>query len=654
MYPTNNVTPVRGMSVPGVTRGMQRGPTLGYIPGLDGLRALAVLAVVVYHANKQWLGGGFLGVEVFFVVSGYLITLLLIAERERSGTVSLGNFWLRRARRLLPALFVLLIGVTVYCAFFDKDRLGMLRGDVIAGALYGANWFQIWTGSSYTSDFAFAPLRHLWSLAVEEQYYIVWPLVMFVLLRRVNKRTLPTLGAWFAGIAAVIAVATAIIYRSGPIDTIVNTPNQYISLFGRDVLRTDFLYLGTISRASGLLLGAALATIWRPWAVQRGRAGTAHGGLDLLGVLALVSLGAMCWRFRDMVTVVDVGDTGYDLLYRGGLFLVGIASVVVIASVTHPRSLLGRWVIGNPVFVWVGKRSYGLYLYHWVIFQAYRKSAGVPLNGREFLGAMLITLGVTELSYRFIETPIRTGTAMEAWRRWRSGTGFGLAPLGAVAVTTIVPVFAFVTMSTARVIPDDITAGLDDNEGAVTSITTTTLANPALTTTTVANGAATTTTLGLAPVARMNVFAIGDSVMLGSAKKLTARGIVVDAAKNRQVKDALQIINYYKSVNKLGDNVIIHLGTNGTTKQATYDSIISPLSGVKNVIVLTVRVPSREYEKLNNRIIKDLPTRYPNVRILDWYAHSKDHREWFGTDGTHPNDAGQDQYVDFIARAVGL
>jgi peptidoglycan/LPS O-acetylase OafA/YrhL len=179
------------------------------MPGLDGLRALAVIAVIVYHADSRWLSGGFLGVEVFFVISGYLITLLLLAERERTGAVSLVDFWKRRARRLLPALWTLLVGIVVYAAFFDDEKLGNLRGDVIAGFLYVANWFQVWTGSSYTDDFAFAPLRHLWSLAVEEQFYIVWPLVMWVLLRKIRTNWLPLLGLFFLITATAIVVFTA-------------------------------------------------------------------------------------------------------------------------------------------------------------------------------------------------------------------------------------------------------------------------------------------------------------------------------------------------------------------------------------------------------------------------------------------------------------
>ena len=626
--------------------GTRRGPVVPYVPALDGLRALAVIAVIVYHANHQWLGGGFLGVEVFFVISGYLITLLLIAERERSGTVSLGNFWMRRARRLLPALFTLLLGTTVYCALFDRDRLGMLRGDVVGGFLYVSNWFQIWSGSSYTSAFAFAPLRHLWSLAVEEQYYIVWPLIMFVLLRRIRPKTLPILGLVFTALAVAVAVATAMIYRTGPIDTFANTPEQYMSIFGRRVVRIDFLYLGTITRASGLLLGAALATMWRPWALRRGRAGSNANGLDMAGVLALIALGFMCWKFREVVEVADVGMTGYDLLYRGGFIAVGIATVIAIATVTHPRSRLGKYVIGTPLLVWFGKRSYGLYLYHWTVFQAYRKAAGNSLDVREFVALMAITVVITEASYQLIETPIRTGKALATYRSWRARGGTIGGPMGIVLGTlAVIPVFSVVSMAGARVMPDDITAGLNENEGAVTRITTTTIGAG---TTTVPLDS--TTTL---PRGKMDAFAVGDSVMLGSAKKLKSYGITVDASKNRQVIDAVQIFNYYKSVNELGDVVVIHLGTNGITKAATFERILKPLANVKRVVILTMRVPGRASEQLNNAVINNLPATHSNVTILDWYTLSKPHPEWFNSDGIHPNAVGQDNYVALILQAIG-
>lgn len=627
--------------------GTRRGPVVPYVPGLDGLRALAVLAVVVYHANHSWLGGGFLGVEVFFVISGYLITLLLIAERERSGSVSLGNFWMRRARRLLPALFTLLIGTIMYCALFDRDRLGMLRGDVLAGFFYVSNWFQVWTGSSYTSEFAFAPLRHLWSLAVEEQFYIVWPVVMFVLLRRIRSRTLPILGLLFTAIALALGIYSALLYKTGPIDSFaVSTPQQYMNLFGHQVSRTDFIYLSTVTRSSGLLLGAALATVWRPWTIRRGRAGANANGLDIAGGLALIALGYMCWKFREVVNVIDSGLHGYNLLYQGGLIAVGVTTLVAIAMVTHPRSRLGKYVIGTPALVWIGKRSYGLYLYHWIVFQAYRKLAGTALQPEEFAALMAITLLITELSYRFIETPIRTGTALQRWRDWRRSGGT-LRPSVSVLLGTlaVVPIFSIVSMAGARVIPDDITAGLDDNEGAVTRITTTI---PGVQTT--IPGATATTAV---PKGKIDVLAVGDSVMLGAAKILSSYGITVDAEKNRQVIYAKQIFRYYISVDELGSTVVIHLGTNGTTKASTFDAILTPLKDVPRVLVLNTHVPTREYQKINNRIVNALPERWKNVTVLDWNGFSTPHPEWFAKDKVHLNAIGQENYVAFILKALG-
>lgn len=623
--------------------GIRRGPIVPYVPGLDGLRALAVLAVIVYHANKQWLGGGFLGVEVFFVISGYLITLLLIAERERTGTVSFGQFWFRRARRLLPALFVMLIGLITYVAFFERDYLGTLRGDVLAGVAYVANWFQIWTGSSYTSSSEFAPLRHLWSLAVEEQFYIVWPVLMFVLLRWVRGRAVAVLGFFFFIAAAALAIYTAVLYVPGAL----LSDSQEMTLFGRTVQRTDFLYLGTISRSSGLLLGAALAAVWQPYAIRRGKAGRNANGLDIAGILALVALGAMCWQFKDVVLVADVGNQGYDALYQGGFFLVGLATMVAIATVTHPRSRLGRYVLGSSLLVWIGRRSYGLYLYHWVIFQAYRQNnnlLGAPLSVAEFFALSAVSLGLCEFSYRFIETPIRKGQISATYRRWRAYRGSARGPLPiAVASLSLVPLFAIVSMAGAEVVNNDVAQSLDDNQGAV-------ITTPPSTTTPVGTTLAPATTV---PVKVFDVFALGDSVMLGTANKLTEKGIVVDAEKSRQVREGLPIINYYKSIGQLGEKVVIHLGTNGSTSEGTFDALVAPLSDVDRVVVLTVRVPGREYQKKNNELIRALPAKFPNVVVLDWLEISAPNKDfWFAGDGIHLNKAGQDAYVAAILGAL--
>ena len=393
---------------------MKQTGSLPYLPSLDGLRAVAVISVIIYHANKAWLGGGFLGVEVFFVISGYLITTLLVTESATTGRISLKAFWLRRARRLLPALWTLLLAVTIYCSLFERDTLGTLRGDVIGSLVYGFNWFQIWVGSSYFSAFGFVPLRHLWSLAVEEQFYFVWPLVMLVLLKS-GRRYLHSIGLLFLLGSVAISVYVATVYQSGVAVSVEQSPNHYLSLIGHPVLRLDYLFLGTVSRAGGLLIGAALAMFWRPW--ERHRAGyPICVAVSMLLVLAeLPRLAVIMWKFRNVIEGSAEGGTrGYDLLFRGGFLLVGVASIAVIAAAVYPGQSFTHRILNLGILRWVGLRSYGLYLYHWPIFQFYRHFAGKPLNATEFGGLMLLALIVTALSYRFIEMPVRTG-AFAAW-----------------------------------------------------------------------------------------------------------------------------------------------------------------------------------------------------------------------------------------------
>ncbi len=384
-----------------------------YLPGLDGMRALAVMAVMVYHANPDWLPGGFLGVEVFFVISGYLITLLLIGEHERSGTVSLRGFYTRRARRLLPALCTLLVAITIYTALFKRDSLGQLRGDVIAALAYVSNWYQIWVGQGYTASGDFAPLRHLWSLAVEEQFYLVWPLIMVCLIR-LGRRRLPDMARWLFLAAFLITVAVALLYYSGPIETCASTPDAYWQVAGRCLSKTDTLYLSTPTRATGLLLGSAFAMVWRPVAVMRGPIRTKGRLLDIGAVFGLAALGALC-----LVLHIVTEDGADPWLFRGGFFVIGIASLFVIAAVTHRGARAGA-LLGNPVLLWIGTRSYGLYLYHWPIYQIMRGVAGRNLSVVQFVSALILSGIVTELSYRFIESPIRRGQVGRWWRRLQS------------------------------------------------------------------------------------------------------------------------------------------------------------------------------------------------------------------------------------------
>ena len=635
----------------------KRSELLTYMPSLDGIRALSVLAVIIYHANKMWLPGGFLGVEVFFVISGYLITLLLLAESEKNGSISLKEFWWRRARRLLPALWVVVLGVVVFAALFQREMLGTLRGDVVAALLYGFNWFQIWVGTSYFTSFEFVPLRHLWSLAVEEQFYLIWPVVMLI-VAKFGKRRLPIVSAVFFGLAVVLAIYTALVYQPGTISNIGDTPNQFMSLFGQPVSRIDFLFLGTLTRSSGLLLGAALAIWWRPWLLQNSRAG-ANKLFDFIGIGGLAALALMMWRFQTVIEGTDEGTVGYDFLFRGGFFLTDLASLAVIAAAVHPSSKILARSLSNPVLVWLGRRSYGFYLFHWPVFQFYRRFAGKGLTPYEFVVLVLFALALTELSYRYIETPVRQGAVSRWWAEFRQ-PAFGAQlvrrqrRIVLSAVASLLPVFGVVSLATAGVQLDEIAQNLSDNEGNTVDVLGGGQSGDAgvvATASTIAGQIATaTTTLDGQPI---DVLAIGDSVMLGAANVLTDRGVTVDAVKSRPYRQALEIANYMKSVNRLGSVVIIHLGTNNTVDESTLDEIMVPLKDVPLVLFVTVHVPSEVRQNTNNRRINELTSRYENVKVLDWYSIALAHPEYLYSDKIHIRPEGQKVYADLMMQAIG-
>ncbi|MCU1501059.1 MAG: putative acyltransferase [Ilumatobacteraceae bacterium] len=480
---------------------------------------------MVYHANHLWLSGGFLGVEVFFVISGYLITLLMVGEHERKEKVSLRKFWLRRARRLLPALFVLLCGLAIYLALFDRRPQGQSRGDFIGALTYGSNWYQIVVGQGYTAAESLAPLRHLWSLAVEEQFYLLWPLVMVLILRH-GRAYLPKVGVWLAGISVAITVAMGVLFAGGDVATTCapGSMNGFWRIAGRCINVNEALYLGTFTRVGGVLLGAAFAMLWRPLAVMRGPLRKRAHRLDLLALVALGGLWLLVSRLYLSTEGRDLGVRYDPWLFRGGFFLTGLATLVLIAAVTHRRTLASR-LIGNRVFRWIGARSYGLYLYHWVIYEIIRKEAGIGLTVRQFALAMAISVVVAEASYRLVETPIRNGRLGE-WlrgdrraqtkrvynrRRWLvalSAVAAAFAGFAGVSIATAdnvcVGALACSLQNAGGTVPDVVPVAQGGSSAvassAVTTTTTSTTVPPPDSTTTAAPAADSTTTVAGAPV----------------------------------------------------------------------------------------------------------------------------------------------------------
>ncbi len=656
------------------TRPRRAAPSLSkvpYLPGLDGMRALAVIAVLVYHANTEWLSGGFLGVEVFFVISGYLITLLLMAERERTGTVRIGAFWMRRARRLLPALFLMLFLLLTYTWVFKSDELGKLRGDMLGGLLYVSNWYQIWVGQGYSSSGDFAPLRHLWSLAVEEQFYLLWPLVMMLLLRRTGTRGVALAARWLVLAALLVTVMTALLYHPGPIGDCSVNPDAYWTLGERCISKGDALYLSTITRSSGLLLGAAFAMVWRPVAIMRGPLRNAGRLLDIVGVVGLLLLGLLNWKLH---FVTPAGADAW--LFRGGFLWTALATLMVIAAVTHRRTITSR-ALGNPVLVWVGTRSYGLYLYSWPIYQIIRKVAGNALTFPQFAVALAITVFITELSYRFVETPVRRREVASWWESLRARRD--PVPRQLVAVTTVVSLlllaFGVLRLGLAELKQNEIaiaqeegaenTTSLEDliggggDEGAAPATPTPTAAPPPVdtsvtteSTTTTSTTTTTTTTLPKEPV---DYLAIGDSVMLGAAGVLKERGYTVNAEVSRQMNQTVALMEQLGEADVFGDPIIIHLGTNGPITRETLDALLAPLNRVPNVIMLNVHA-NRPWTAENNRILaeRDKPDGQDNIILIDWNSLANEcPGDCFAADGIHLTDAGRVYYANLIGDWTG-
>jgi len=676
-----------------------------YLPGLDGMRALAVVAVMVYHANSDWLPGGFFGVEMFFVISGYLITLLLISERERTYRISLRHFWLRRARRLLPALFTMMFLVTVWTAIFKTEALGALRGDVIAGFFYVSNWYQIWEGLGYTAAGDFAPLRHLWSLAVEEQFYLLWPVVMIFLLGRNGTRQVAAVSRWLFVCAVLITVAVALLFYPGPIAEPNVTPEAYWWFGDRPINKIDTLYLGTISRLSGILLGAAFAMVWRPLAIVRGPLRSKGRLFDAVALAGIIGFAWLCWN-----TYLATPSGADPFVFRGGIFLAGLATLSIIAAVTHRGAYANR-LLGNRVFRWIGTRSYGLYLYHWPIYQMIRGVAGNKLTFGEFVYALVLTVIVTELSYRFVETPIRQGRFSARWRQIFGGTRRGpkVVASAAVAMAVVVGLAVGSVLMTAPLEKNEIAQALDAGEEFTTDLlavddipvasttttsttpTTTTEAPPATTApavldptldsappttvppTTVPPTTVPPTTAPPAPVGQLGVVtsleglaplaipptvsgfplvALGDSVMLGAAEELQARGFQVDALQSRQMNTFVPTMQALRDNGTFGSVVVVHLGTNGSFSQETLDAMLATVADVPVVLLLTGKA-DRGWIAGNNDKLRAVPSTHPNVTVVDWEVLSSScEGRCFYDDGIHLTQSGQNFYADIIGRVL--
>ena len=620
------------------------GSRLPFLPTLDGIRALAVLAVFFYHADLEWMPGGFLGVEVFFVLSGYLITAIIWTSIRSEGRLSLKRFWVRRARRLLPAVLALLTGVTVASLIGWPEEVGRIRGDVVAALGYVSNCYQLGTDQGYFSAAGRpSPFRHLWSLAIEEQFYLVWPPVLAFLAFTVKRP-----GRIAGIVVAFIAGSTALLWLFANADA----PSRG--------------YYGTDARAAGLLMGAALALIWRPWELSteaRLRVSGWVRPLEKLGFLALAFI---------LVTFVTFSEFS-TFTFGPGITLVALATTLLIAATVHPGERATSF-LGWSVLTALGRRSYAIYLWHWPVFVVTRPGVDLELStSQALIVRSIITFILADISYRYIEMPIRSGALGRIGNRIRRRAQRSSMDARRLAFGWVTIALAFVVAmgSVAGAVvgapgprPTDVERSLDELEidgrpAKPVAIEAAIEIPPPFRPAGSGSRFIIPALPAIVPSARPgtdlgDVMLVGDSVMLG-AGSIIPRHIddpYINARVSRAVHDGLDFLKRLRQRDRLGETVVIHLGNNGMFTDDQFDQLMHVLRGVERIVVVNVKVP-RRWEGPVNRTIARGVQRYPTVGLVDW------HRAWrscpgkvFASDGYHLTKRGARCYSDLIATAI--
>lgn len=587
-----------------------------YMPGLDGLRAIAVLGIIIYHLNKQWLTGGFLGVDTFFVISGYLITSLLLKEYDDTGIIKLKSFWIRRLKRLLPAVIVLLMVVGTATLLLKSDNIIRVKHDIIAAIFYVSNWWYIAKGVNYFEQFSFMPLKHLWSLAIEEQFYIFFPVILVTLLLTIKKRY--KIGFIFWGVSIISLGLMMFIYS-------INGDHSRV-------------YFGTDTRLQTLLLGVILAFLWPPFKLKNDPPKVVKYVIDSIGSLSFIVLILLFFIIND--------ETNW--IYDGGFYLISILTLFIIASVVHPSTWIAK-IFSNPVLVFIGKRSYSLYLWHFAVISfvhSYYVDGQIPVY--VYFIDISLTIIFAELSYRFIETPFRKeGIKALNWRPSYIPQFIRMA----IVVTLLIP-FMLILVGAFNKYGKDII-------GEKANSFDTTIEDNYL--------------MRIAPIDNIHIdglvsekkkessdvynnikpLLIGDSVMvdIGESFKSSVPKSRIDGKVGRQLYQTLPLVKAnYSQYKKSSDQVVLELGTNGDFTVKQLDDLLNQFGKAKIYLVNT-RVP-RIYEANVNRLLADAAKRKSNVTLIDWNKRSQGHSEYFAPDGVHLEYKGVLALKDEILKAL--
>ena len=575
-----------------------------YMPGLDGLRAIAVVAVIIYHLNPQILSGGFLGVDTFFVISGFLITSLLLHEYSETGRIDLKNFWIRRFKRLIPAVVFLLMVLVSYMALFHLERLMAIKSDVFAALVYMSNWWFIIKDVSYFEALEAHPLKHLWSLAIEEQFYIIWPLVllaMLVFVKRMNR-------IWLITFILSLVSLIVMIVLSAPFSD------------------NSRVYFGTDTRAHSLLIGVMLAYIFPPF---RLKAQIDRASSVVLNSAGIISLGILIYMFTFV-------SASHYWIYAGGLYLIAALTTVLIAASVHPTTFFATKLLGNPLFVWIGKRSYSLYLWHYpiiVLSNTYFIQGQVPIY--MIIIQIVLTLVMAEISYRFIEQPFRReGFKALGFKRVVGRVRFVLvAGLGVVLALFISGVL---DGPIDDVLETRNQEQLSENMRFTSSIKT-----------------IDQSIVNQQSIRSLEPLFIGDSITVDIEEEVLARmpNATVDGNIGRQLWDVQSLVeeNYTDFVD--GDDIVVlQLGTNGTIAENDMEALVD-LFGDATVYLINTRSP-RDWQNDVNALLMSVSENNENVHLIDWHGTSAGHPEYFSTDGVHLTPLGKQVIVQEIVDVI--
>ena len=575
-----------------------------HIPAIDGLRAIAVTAVIFYHLGFAWIPGGFLGVDLFFVISGYVITRLLLDSIARSGGLDLRGFYKARARRLLPPMVFMIVVTAFYISIWAQDSVKRFLTDTPFSLSGLMNWWLVAKEQDYFEAIGRPPLlQHTWSLAVETQFYLVWPVLLLIILKRFGKKVIPV-----AALAIALISGTALFLVSLQLDASSSVSH---------------VYFGTDTHSIGLFLGAALAVSWIPQNFKSEVSNKAQNFIDFIGVFGLVGI------LGSFLLIDESSPTAYKIAFP----LAAIFGAAIITSIVHPASRFAP-ILQNRVLLWIGERSYAIYLWHWVVFQITRPR--VDIDGQDWaLIALriLVVLALADISLKLVELPIRSGK-VEYWFKGMKYRTASVRKRQKIAVISSISVvlLSLTALSSGAVVSSNRAAQEFQDS----------LQSEVVITPPVPEVAARAETIWLT----------GDSVILGIRTALSEIRplLVVNARVGRGAPELLQEMT--RDLEKAaGSIVVMDLGNNDLLTEDTVRAIFELVKESTKVVVVNTAVP-RPYRDANNELLAELAVQFPNVSIVDWNSISDGHPEYFAPDGVHLVPTGVSAYVMAIDEAL--